>query len=83
METLTIRDTTADLPVLDATELADLSMLQPEDGRLALFSYSGKDLRALELTNTQLYDGRISEVSAKRWTSIGCACRRSSSPDAT
>lgn len=66
METLTIRDTTADLPVLDADELTDLSMLQPEDGRLSLFSYSGKDLRALELANTQVYDGRISEVSAQR-----------------
>ena len=66
METLTIRDTTADLPVLDADELSDVSMLQPDDGRLSLFSYSGKDLRALELTNTQLYDGRISEVAAER-----------------
>ncbi|MFC4630103.1 pentapeptide repeat-containing protein [Promicromonospora alba] len=66
METLTIRDTTADLPVLAADELTDLSMLRPEDGRLSLFSYGGKDLRALELTNTQLYDGRINEVSAER-----------------
>ena len=41
-------------------------MLQPEHGRLSQFNYSGKDLRALELTNTQLFDGRISEVSAER-----------------
>ncbi len=66
METLTIRDTTADLPVLNPDELTAVSMLQPDDGRLSLFSYSGKDLRALELTQAQLYDGRISEVTAER-----------------
>ncbi|MFD7311016.1 pentapeptide repeat-containing protein [Promicromonospora sp. NPDC059942] len=66
METLTIRDTTADLPVLDQEDLTDVSMLQPENGRLSLFNYSGKDLRTLELSGAQFYDGRISEVTAER-----------------
>lgn len=66
METLTIRDTTADLPVLNPNELTPVSMLLPDEERLSLFSYSGKDLRALELTQAQLFDGRVSEVTAER-----------------
>jgi uncharacterized protein YjbI with pentapeptide repeats len=66
METLTIRDTSADLPVLDPDELAAVDVLEATDGPLSLFSYTGKNLRALELTQAQLFDGRISSVTAER-----------------
>ncbi|MGI5190342.1 pentapeptide repeat-containing protein [Promicromonospora sp. CA-289599] len=66
METLTIRDTSADLPVLDPDELTAVDVIEATDGPLSLFSYTGKDLRALELTQTQLFDGRISSITAER-----------------
>ncbi|WP_454860119.1 pentapeptide repeat-containing protein [Promicromonospora soli] len=66
METLTIRETSADLPVLDPDDLTPVSMLEPEDGRISLFSYIGQDLRALELAQVQLFDGRISRITAER-----------------
>lgn len=66
METMRIRGASATLPRLDQDELVPVQALRPDDGRLSLFSYGGADLRALDLSRTQLVDGRISDVTAER-----------------
>lgn len=66
MDTLTIRDTTADLPILDAEELTAVHSLGDDGGRLSLFEFAESRLRTLELADAQLFDGRISAVSAER-----------------
>ena len=66
METMRIRGASVALPGLDPDELVPVQTLRPDDGRLSLFSHGGAELRALELTRTQLFDGRISDVSAER-----------------
>lgn len=66
MDTLTIRETIADLPVLDAEELTAVRSLGEDGGRLSLFEFAEASLRTLELADAQLFDGRISAVSAER-----------------
>lgn len=66
MDTLTIRDTIADLPVLDAEDLTAVRSLGEDGGRLSLFEFAEASLRTLELADAQLFDGRISAVTAER-----------------
>lgn len=66
MDTLTIRDTVADLPVLDADELTAVRSLGDDGGRVSLFEFAEASLRTLELADAQLFDGRISAVTAER-----------------
>lgn len=66
MDTLTIRATTADLPILDADELTAVRSLGDDGGRLSLFEFAEASLRTLELADAQLFDGRISAVTAER-----------------
>jgi uncharacterized protein YjbI with pentapeptide repeats len=66
MDTLTIRATVADLPILDAGELTAVRSLGEDGDRLSLFEFSEANLRTLELADAQLFDGRISAVTAER-----------------
>ncbi|MDT3400093.1 pentapeptide repeat-containing protein [Streptomyces sp. B1866] len=68
MGTRTIRRTSVTLPDLDGPGryLSNVSSLEGGRGWIAEFRYGDADLRALDLTDVHLMDGRISGLKAQR-----------------
>jgi uncharacterized protein YjbI with pentapeptide repeats len=70
MERITVRSTSADLPVFsEDMELTRLSSLGPVAGQLSRFSLGDLSMRALELQDIVLQEGKIHSVRTER-TSI-------------
>jgi uncharacterized protein YjbI with pentapeptide repeats len=66
MERITIRDTSSDLPVFpEDMELTQLSSLVPSAGRLSRFSLADLRMRALDLQDATLQDGKVHSVQAE------------------
>ncbi|MEU4895983.1 pentapeptide repeat-containing protein [Streptomyces sp. NPDC044780] len=68
MGTRTIRRTSVTLPSLDESGLylSHVTSLEGGRGRVAEFHYGDADLRALDLADTHLIDGRISGLKTQR-----------------
>lgn len=68
MGTRTIRRTSVTLPSLDepGLYLSKVTSLEGGRGRVAEFDYSDADLRALDLADTHLIDGRVTGLRTQR-----------------
>jgi uncharacterized protein YjbI with pentapeptide repeats len=66
MEQLTIRKTSADLPVFDEeVELQPVSVLGTDNGSISDFQYGDASLRALDLEKVTLLHGKVRAVTAE------------------
>jgi uncharacterized protein YjbI with pentapeptide repeats len=76
MERATIRETTAELPSLPADmELAPVQSLDARRGSVSRFELADARMRALELKNLHLVDGRIRALRAETATAAGLSAR--------
>jgi uncharacterized protein YjbI with pentapeptide repeats len=67
MDQITIRRTSADLPVFDAAvDLEPVSSLGSDSGSVSDFQFGDASLRALDLTNVRLFQGKIRALQAER-----------------
>ncbi|MFI9829653.1 pentapeptide repeat-containing protein [Streptomyces sp. NPDC051913] len=68
MATRTIRRTSVTLPTLDEAGLylSNITSLDGGRGRLSEFQYADADLRALDLADTHLLDGRVTGLRTQR-----------------
>ena len=67
MEEFTIRQTKVKLPQLsDAAELARVDSLGPDGGSISHFELAGTRVRALDIKDANLADGRIRECGPRR-----------------
>ncbi|WP_052848110.1 pentapeptide repeat-containing protein [Streptomyces avicenniae] len=68
MDTRTIRRTSVTLPALDepGLRLSPVTSLDGGRGRVAGFHYADGDLRALDLADVHLLDGRVTGLKARR-----------------
>jgi hypothetical protein len=67
MKQVTIRQTSAELPLLlDEAELARVESLGAEGGSLSRFELAGTRVRALDVKDVHLVDGRVRAVRAGR-----------------
>jgi hypothetical protein len=67
MAQITIRGTRADLPAFDAdTELEPVRSLGAAGGSLSSFEFGGASMRAVELKDRTLWQGKIHALRAER-----------------
>ncbi|MFI0219975.1 pentapeptide repeat-containing protein [Streptomyces lydicus] len=68
MDTRTIRRTSVTLPALNepGLYLSNITSLESSRGRVAEFQYTDADLRALDLADTHLMEGRITHLTTQR-----------------
>jgi uncharacterized protein YjbI with pentapeptide repeats len=67
VDQLTIRGTSADLPAFDEeADLEPVSSLSPAGGSVSGFEFSGPSVRALDVKDVRLLDGKIRSVRAER-----------------
>jgi uncharacterized protein YjbI with pentapeptide repeats len=72
MDQLTIRRTSADLPVFDEeVDLEPVSSLDTDRGSVSGFQFGDASLRALDLENVKLLRGKIRALQAERANIIG------------
>ena len=76
MGQLTIRGTSADLPVFDEEmELVPVSSLAAAGGSVSGFEFGGASMRDLDVTDARLHGGRIRAVRAERASMSGVRVR--------
>lgn len=72
MEQLTIRNTSAELPVFDAeVELRPVSALGTDTGSISDFQYNDTSVRTLDLEKITLLHGKLRAVKAERANIVG------------
>jgi uncharacterized protein YjbI with pentapeptide repeats len=72
MDQITVRRTSADLPVFDEeVDLEPVSSLGTDGGSVSDFQFGDASLRALDLKNVRLLHGKIRALRAERATITG------------
>jgi hypothetical protein len=76
MKQVTIRETSAELPLLlDEADLARVESLGAEGGSLSRFELAGTRVRALDVKDVHLVDGRVRAVRAEATRAKGLTAR--------